>query len=623
MGCSIVGTVALISSSVDDQAAALRTEQWDPCLPPTPALPYSGDASVFDVRVVLSAGVVPYGAGYATTGVVLPVSGAGVDGYAGSVTAMLLSFNGTSGAGVVRVMRTTESEPVSSRLSELRVLVQLPGSMVACVVGRDRMVVPVHYEAPPTVLGAGERAAVAVVATMSAAAAATDLQAVAVLALSACSSGSDGDNESSVRALVPIALTNTCEGAVGGALVGIGGAAIACGAVVVFLMTAKRASFPTLLCACSQIRCPSVVLLVWAMMQTGLLTCGVKLLQVGDAGSGGSIALGVVGVVLGVTPPFLYWWVARGVASRRCYRLAPTGAVPCGRAGRALCRVLFFRYELDMDVYPMSKCFATVVNKTRRPHWIWAGLPVLSPVVLLLVILAEGNGCSPLLLTAGVVHVCIGLVWLWFLPQRQLSSNVLQSLGILTNGVLLIASGGLARTPGSEGLIGLCHGLSVLQTCLSTTRTINTAVCWLLNKFFRQTWLMRVDSYRAPRDECLGGGWCGNGWAHDDVKGIEDPDDGLGNPLASPVPPPDVAFVFEFRAIGWCADTDPVEEGPLEVPMEMVYIGITDEERARVQTYIRNLSTIEVLRSQGLLPPPPPPKRRRPPKPPTNLLDVL
>ena len=606
----MVGAIEVVGGSVEGSVPA-GTEQWEPCLPPTPSLPYSTAASWFDVRAVLTAAVAPYGAGYSTTGVRLLVSGVSADDDTGSVSAILLRFNGSSGAAVLRVTRSTESEPVSLRLRELRVMVLLPGAMVSCAVAdRSLMAVPVHFAAPPAVLGAGEKAAVAVVSSLSGAAAATDLQAVAVLALSACSPGGEGDdNESSVRALVPIALSNTCEGAVGGALVGIGGAAVLCCAVVGFLMTAKRASFPTLLSACSRIRCPSIVLVIWAMMQTGLLTCGVELLQGGESISAGSGALGAVGVVLGVAPPFVYWWVARGVASRRCYRLAPTGVLPGGGVGRALCRVLFFRYELDMDVYPMSKCFATVVNKTRRPHWIWAGLPVLLPVVLLLVMLAEGSGCSPLLTAAGAIHLVVGLVNLWFLPHRQLSSNVLQSLGVLTNGVLLIASGALSRTPDSDGLMSLCRGLSMLQAAISAVRTANTVVCWVINKLFRVTWLMRVNPFKDPHGQCLGGGWCGNGWAHDDLATesldvlIEDP-----------------TFVFEFRSVGWCADKDIKEDGDdnsLDVPMTSVaYRGISEEERARVAQYIRNMDAIETLRSQGLLPPPPPPKRRRPQRPP-------
>eukprot|EP00658_Telonema_sp_P-2_P021467 TRINITY_DN18549_c0_g1_i3.p2 TRINITY_DN18549_c0_g1~~TRINITY_DN18549_c0_g1_i3.p2 ORF type:complete len:272 (-),score=68.55 TRINITY_DN18549_c0_g1_i3:99-914(-) len=261
-----------------------------------------------------------------------------------------------------------------------------------------------------------------------------------------------------------------------------------------------------------------------------------------------------------------------------------------------------------MDVYPMSKCFATVVNKTRRPHWIWAGLPVVLPVVLLLVMVAEGSGCSPLLTAAGSMHLVVGLVNLWFLPHRQLSSNVLQSLGILTNGVLLIASAALSRTPDSDGLMSLCRGLSMLQTAISTVRTTNTVVCWVINKLFRVTWLMRVNPYKDPHGQCLGGGWCGNGWAHDDLTSQD-----INMLIEEPT------FVFEFRSVGWCADTvkkTVLEDGgddALDVPMtsSFVYKGISDEERARVAHYIQNMDTIEALRSQGLLPPSPPPKRWR------------
>ena len=75
--------------------------------------------------------------------------------------------------------------------------------------------------------------------------------------------------------------------------------------------------------------------------------------------------------------------------------------------------------------------------------------------------------------------------------------------------------------------------------------------------------------------------------------------------------------MFEFRAVGWCADKRIlILEGgddALDVPMtsSFAYRGISEEERARVAQYIRNMDTIEALRSQGLLPPPPPPKRWR------------
>ena len=82
--------------------------------------------------------------------------------------------------------------------------------------------VPIWLGAPPSRMSRDEELAVSVVSAVGG----TGLQAVVGLGLLHCTPGDLRNDDLNIRGLVPVALSNSCEGAVQGALLSIGGVAI-------------------------------------------------------------------------------------------------------------------------------------------------------------------------------------------------------------------------------------------------------------------------------------------------------------------------------------------------------------------------------------------------------------
>ena len=200
--------------------------------------------------------------------------------------------------------------------------------------------------------------------------------------------GSDEDveSEAGIRALVPVALSGTCAGAVQGALLAIGVAGVLSVAAMCVVKAAKSKDGLGWVEAAAMARCPGVVIAVWAFVQMGLVVCGARLATAED-GDRGDVVLGVVGVIAGAVLPVVCIVLAWSVVSRRCYRLGQVPAAVAGRSGVVVwARSVFLpSYELDAQVYPVSKAFSTVVGRTKRPSCVYAGLSSMQPVVMLLV----------------------------------------------------------------------------------------------------------------------------------------------------------------------------------------------------------------------------------------------
>ena len=172
---------------------------------------------------------------------------------------------------------------------------------------------------------------------------------------------------------MPIALNEACDGAVQGALLGIGATAV-CGVGAAGVLRALG-RVETMHDAIARVRLPSVVLAVVTLLQMGLTTCGARLFVDGDHG------LGVVGMLCGALLLPLNPLIAYTVASRQCYALTPTPQVPGGGKGQVVVRWFMSSTELDIEVYP--PVYTQIVGRWMRPSAIWTCLVPITPVLML------------------------------------------------------------------------------------------------------------------------------------------------------------------------------------------------------------------------------------------------
>ena len=246
----------------------------------------------------------------------------------------------------------------------------------------------------PSPLTEDEKTAIAVVSVAS-----VDLQTVAAMGLLRCTPGTeeDAESESTIRALVPVALSGTCVGAIQGALLLIG---VACVATMCTTGILRRVRGLSWVQAAGVVRCPGLVLSVWGAMQMGLVVCGGRL----ASSESGYRGLGVAGLVAGAALPFLTVSSTYLFVSRRCLRLGQTSeALEVSSPLAVRLRSLMLpRYELDFATFPTSAAFSTVVGKYRRPCCLWTGLAQAQPLVMLLVVLSPTAACTPTLVVAGV-----------------------------------------------------------------------------------------------------------------------------------------------------------------------------------------------------------------------------
>lgn len=298
-----------------------------------------------------------------------------------------------------------------------------------------------------------------------------------------CSPGSDEDveTEAGIRALVPIALSATCKGAVEGALVGIAAAAVVSVLATSFVKFAKKTSWME---AASLTRSPGIILFVWAFLQMGMTVCGARLITAEDTSN---VALGVVGVMLGCVLPGVCITVTWAIVSRRCFRLSQRIAAIAGRSPVIVwCRSTFLpSYQLDHAVYPVSRMFATLVSRTRRPSCVWAGLATVQPLVMLLIVFFEGAMCDIILIIGGVLLLLIGIVChIIFRPHRIVASNYLQGVAMCLSATVLIIASRLVSDPLDVSAGDAYRTVTMIQVVMSVCRFVHLGVAVLYMRLY-------------------------------------------------------------------------------------------------------------------------------------------
>ena len=362
----------------------------------------------------------------------------------------------------------------SSPLSSLSAVVVVPPEAFVCTQNASLQQGGIPWfnlflSGPAPTLTVKEKQAVAVVSALSAAVAA-DMQTLAAVSLLRCSPG-DTENvetDAGIRALVPVALSGTCVGAVQGALLTLGIVALVTFLGTVVFKTFRKISWGE---AAATLRFPGIFLAAWAFLQMGLVVCGGRLVTA-SANISDSV-LGGIGVVLGTAVPFVIMGLAYFVVSRRCYRLEGKKAGPVTSWAR---RVFLPEYELDTIGVPISKAYSTVVGRSRRLSCFWAGLPLFQPVILVFVIFAQGAVCSSLLIIAGVIMMLVAAVChVIFRPHRIMAANILQGCAMALNAAILMVAAKLVEDPINAGALGANRVISMIQIGLSLSRIVHSA----------------------------------------------------------------------------------------------------------------------------------------------------
>lgn len=329
------------------------------------------------------------------------------------------------------------------------------------------------------------------IATISAVA--PSLQTVAAVGLLRCSPGSveTSETDAGVRALVPIALTGTCAGAVQGALLGVASAGVISIIATAVLMRVRGISWMN---AAAVTRCPGAMLGVCGFMQMGFVVCGSRLILLSSDAT--DTALGIIGVGLGATLPLVNICLAWGVISRRCYRigLTQTARKESTRGGIWLRSVLLPEFELDTSTLPVSKAYSTLVGRSRLVGSVWAAVPVSQPLIMMVVVFVHGAGCSAVLIVAAVCMLLVaGVCHVWFRPHRILVSNYLQSCSMTLNGGMLLAGSKLTTDPQNPSALAATQYIAMAQVALSCVRLCHSVGAFLYMHRFRQASYMLVE----------------------------------------------------------------------------------------------------------------------------------
>ena len=459
-------------------------------------IPFDATSKSGSALVLVRVGVgVNINTTYPTSNVTFPTSTSDDDGGGGGEI-VAVGESGTVGEGgvVVVAIRRVDASPLSALSGSM----MLPGGVLLCTptATSGGPWANIVLEAPPTALGEKERIAIAAASMASA-----DLQTVAAIGLLRCTPGSDDDveSEAGVRALVPIALSGTCAGAVQGALLGVCVALLVSVGATCAVKAVRGVGWAQ---AAATTRCPSLMLSVWGFLQMGFVVCGARLLTAPEE-DGGDVVLGGVGVVVGGVLPGVYVLLAWTVVSRRCYRLAQVPGAVAGRHGA----VVWARgtwlpsYELDSAVYPVSRAHSVVVGRTRRASPLWAGLSVIQPVAMLLVVFVQGTSCSVMLIIAGVVLAMLGCVHAVFRPHRMVGSNYLQAVAMLLNACILFVASSLVRDPLNIPALDSNRAISMLQVGLSVCRLSLSVGSFVYMRLYRKTVFARCNEDGVLKDE--------------------------------------------------------------------------------------------------------------------------
>ena len=341
-----------------------------------------------------------------------------------------------------------------------------------------------------------------VVAAVTAPLVVSELQVVAGFQMLDCAPSATSWFDRSIRALSPVAITDTCEGLVAGNLLVLILLAVASAFVASLYMCLKNGSIAqtnisrsaadkipkvTWLESAAATRCPSVVFLVAVAMQSGMMVCGVRLLQGDGYGALGGIAIGVA-----FAHPVAALLITEMIIPRRCYRITeelwwlwsnPTKfhriasvfytPSPKSPSPKQLAVRLFLpRCELDGNIAP-SKAFAAFVANTRFPHTFWASFPSLLPLALGIPSLASGSTCTALFGFVAAIYVVFACVYFILMPHRVIASNWLLGVALLLNALLAILAGLASDQRGGDAALDGYTTVAILQMVVTCLRVIH------------------------------------------------------------------------------------------------------------------------------------------------------
>ena len=402
------------------------------------------------------------------------------------LSAVSASFVSSTETGIFTIeVRRTDTRP----LRDIDVVLSIPASHLLCTTVPESQIrlggVPwfsMRLAAPPPALPSGDRDAIASISPVS-----TNLQVIAAVGLLRCSPGAtfSVETEAGVRALVPMALSGTCRGAVQGALLAISLAFVLNLLLTILLKVLKGINWFDA-AAISQF--PGATLFLWGFLQMGLVVCGGRLMtNIDDAVGNYSVKdahLGQVGVVLGVAVPFLYIAVTWAFVSRRCYHIRETTPPAAStvegepqpqplteqptRLNTFIVETFVPKFELDMSLYPSSKAYSFVVGWSRFASSLWVALPTTQPMLMLFVVFVYGEACEALLTITGLFLVAVGVIcYIIARPYRTTIDNYVQGVAVLVNGAILFIAAKLVTDPTSRLAKDANRALSFVQMALS------------------------------------------------------------------------------------------------------------------------------------------------------------
>lgn len=333
-------------------------------------------------------------------------------------------------------------------------------------VGVTIMLLPKPLPAP--VLGAPNvEAAVAASLTglLSGGWAAGDLQTLSALGLSACAKGSAKASGLGVRMIAPLAISDTCEGAVMGNFITLGAmGVIHCVVLVVFRMRKQK----SILVAMDSAHFPALSLIIIAFLQNGFLVCGMDLIRSGRNALGYASVLWVMVMLVAFTL----------VAYRSCPRAyCPSMYGPLPKGVEVLAKVCLPVGHWDHTVLG-SRMFSPVLGKYRYPSWALVIFNFSSFLASVPIASGTGSACVPLYALSLMLQLSFAAAVAFRRPYRTLINNVIQPTGLLVNAAIVVHYILLldkSLVTGSAMDITIRSSLSVfvtIQTILSIARVV-------------------------------------------------------------------------------------------------------------------------------------------------------
>jgi predicted membrane channel-forming protein YqfA (hemolysin III family) len=143
----------------------------------------------------------------------------------------------------------------------------------------------------------------------------------------------------------------------------------------------------------------------------------------------------------------------------------------------------------------VGRAFSMVVGRTRLRSSVWAGLSVVQPVVMLVVVFASGETCSAILIATGVVMMLLGAVaHVWFRPHRIVAANYLQGIGMCLNAAVLMVASKLVGDPLHTPALDANRAIAMIQLSLSVCRFVHTVWYLCYMRLYHTTVLTRCNS---------------------------------------------------------------------------------------------------------------------------------